>query len=86
MTMLSVGQFNPTHGDVADGRRVQMSDGSVACLAQVSGSWLVIHGANEYGPFSSDWQVLAELSRIDRQNRDRLIHPSHHDKEKARAA
>jgi hypothetical protein len=65
MSTVSFDQFHPMRGDVADGKRVLMSDGSTASIAAVMDGWLVVHSGDEYGPFRSAWQVLAELARIE---------------------
>lgn len=65
MTAIAVDQLNPANGDVADGRRVLMQDGSHANIAKVGAELLVIHAGVEFGPFPSTWRVLDELARID---------------------
>ena len=65
MTAIAVDLLNPANGDVADGRRVLMLDGSQANIARVGGDFLVVHGGKEFGPFTSTWVVLDVLARID---------------------
>lgn len=71
MTVLTVEQLNPANGDVADGRRVRMCDGSVASIAQVADGLLLILTGAEFGPYSSPWRVLDELCRIETAMADR---------------
>ncbi|WP_267122689.1 hypothetical protein [Xanthomonas sacchari] len=63
--MKTVDQLNPANGDVADGRRVLLGDGSVASVAQVSGGLLLVHAGTEFGPFTSLWRLFDELCRLD---------------------
>ncbi|MBD5034925.1 hypothetical protein VWT76_15620 [Xanthomonas citri pv. citri] len=64
MPAISFDQFHPTHGDVCDGKRVVMADGTTATIAAVRDGWLVVHEGAEYGPHLSAWQVLHQLARI----------------------
>ena len=65
MSAVAFDDFHPMRGDVCDGKRVLMADGSTAAIAAVVDGWLVIHEGSEYGPHRSAWQVLNELARIE---------------------
>ncbi|MCC8620423.1 hypothetical protein [Xanthomonas vesicatoria] len=64
MPAISFDQFHPMRGDVCDGKRVVMADGTTATIAAVRDGWLVVHEGAEYGPHRSAWQVLHQLARI----------------------
>ena len=64
MSAVAFDQFHPMPGDVCDGKRVLMADGTTAAIAAVTDGWLGVHGGAEYGPHRSAWQVLHELARI----------------------
>ncbi|MBZ2413764.1 hypothetical protein IPT12_15105 [Xanthomonas perforans] len=64
MPAVAFDQFHPTHGDVCDGKRVVMADGTTATIAAVRDGWLVVHEGAEYGPAHSAWQVLHQLAQI----------------------
>jgi len=66
MSAVAFDQFHPMRGDVCDGKRVLMGDGTTAAIAAVMDGWLVIHEGAEYGPYRSAWQVMDELARIER--------------------
>lgn len=65
MSAVTIDQLNPANGDMTDGRRVLLSDGSVASIARVAHGLLVIHAGSEFGPFASEWRVMDELCRLD---------------------
>jgi hypothetical protein len=77
MSAVAFDQFHPMRGDVCDGKRVLMADGTTAAIAAVTDGWIMVHEGAEYGPHRSAWQVLHELARI-QQNTEGAASPQSH--------
>lgn len=65
MALVTVDQLNPGSGDVTDGRRVRLADGTIASIVQLAAGFLIVRDGSELGPFNSPWAVLDALTRID---------------------